>query len=150
MRYRNAFNKLWEDTLSKLSNNPEDIAQTLEREFFLRKFNREQLRMETSTGTPFKQMVAVGERFDKGSGKTERVTRFYPSYFNEVALCFKEFPIAEHFGLTVQTAMELPVNEWYEIRRLAEKLPKEKPPDPEIVALKQLVTELILMRVGGE
>ena len=140
---------MWDEELSALPNQITDISQTLERQFILRRFNKDHLKMEESSGSMINRIIGVGVRTDEQTGKIEPVSYFYPSYFRNVIQAFEHYPITKYFGLTPESAMNLPVDRWHQIRKSAELLKENQQPDNETQML-QLLKELIMIRKAGE
>lgn len=105
--------------------------------------------METSTGSTINRIIGMGERVDPETGKTDSFVNFYPSWYRHVVKSFEVYPIYKHFGLTVSDAMALPVDEWIYIRKCAEKMLENQPPDTETMLLKVL-KEFTSITRGGE
>lgn len=103
--------------------------------------------MELTTGSEFKKLVAVGERINPETGAMEKVTNFYPSYHYSVIKTFELYPVHQRFGITVKSAMELPVHEWYAIRKLVESMPPERNETEDMLI--KLVQSLTTAREGG-
>jgi hypothetical protein len=87
--------------------------------------------MEILEGSVNNRVIGVGTRFDPRTNSTQPVFDTYPSFYEGVVQAFADYPIAKYFGLTYESAMRLPVNEWYYIRDVASSLAvREKKPDP--------------------
>lgn len=130
-----------------MPNDIENIAETLERELLLKRFNKVHLKMEEISGSPINQIIGMGMRTDLASGKVESVSHFYPSYFRNVVSAFEMYPVSKYFGLTIKDAMNLPVDQWYQIRQSARELAEKELPDSNIL-LVDLIKELIAFRTG--
>jgi hypothetical protein len=138
-----------DNELAHLPNGLEDISSSLEREFILRRFNKSHLEMEINSGSPINQLIGVGERMNKDTKTKEPVYDFFPTFVNHVIRTFQLYPVAKTFGLSIDTAMALPVDQWYQIRKIAETLPPIKHVDVEAELIK-LVREVIVARGGNE
>lgn len=148
-KYRNAFQHLWDGVLSEIPNNSDDIASSLERQLTLRSFNREMLNMETNVGSTLNRVIGMGVKVNPETGKEELVTQLYPSYFDDVVRVFELYPVTDYFGLTVTTAMELPVNQWYKIRKTVLGMPQRKFHDTETELLKIIKQFMDIRTEGG-
>lgn len=105
--------------------------------------------MEINSGSPTSRLVGMGERMNKETRLREPVTDFYPTFVNHVIRTFEIFPVAKTFGLSVEKAMALPVDQWYQIRKISETLPPIKHINIEEELIK-LVREVIVSRGGNE
>lgn len=130
----------------------EDIAPSLERQLILRRFNKDHLKMEDSTGSQLNRIIGMGLRTDPDSGTTDVYTKMYPSYFRNLLQAFEVLPIASQFGLTPETAMALPVDRWYQIRKMALRIRETKAPEENKTetALLEIVKQLTIGNTGGE
>lgn len=143
---------LWDDTLSQLPNSMSDIAPTLEREILLRIFNRNMLGMGNSSGSRINRLIGVRTKVDPESGVTDDITNFYPSYERNVIHAFETYPVAQTFGLSIVDAMALPADQWYRIRKSAERVAASRPPegDNQVSQLVNLVRDVVLTRRNDE
>jgi len=139
---------VWDNVLSLLPNELDNISESLEREYILRRFNKDYLHMEMSNGSQISRIIGMGEKVDRETGKTEKLGDIYPSYFRNVVRTFEIYPIYKHFGITIDDAMAMEFDRWVMIRKAAEKLPEEKNHDVEGQLL-QIIKELSGFR-GGE
>ena len=85
----------------------------------------------------------MGLRTDQESGRSVPVTETYPSYFKMMMEAFENYPVAKYFGLTIQDAMSLPVNQWYSIRDTARRLAASVKSDNNEAQLLQLIKQLM-------
>lgn len=106
--------------------------------------------METSSGSLLNRVIGVGTKIDKDTNKEVLVTELYPSYFNEVVKTFELFPVAKYFGLTPMDVMNMPVDQWYKIRKTAFTLPENKNTDVESELLKIMKAMVNLKQEVGE
>lgn len=120
----------------------------MEREYILRRFNREQLKLEDSEGSDFNRIVGMGTRLNPETHVKEPITLSYPSYWRNVVKAFKVLPINKYFGLTPPTAMELPFDRWIQIREAAREMKKNEPPDQEHLLIK-LIESMLTSQGGG-
>lgn len=109
--------------------------------------------MEVSTGSDLNKIVGVGTRSDS-SGKTDKVTRFYPSHHREILMMFEYYPIKDYFGINVKDAMTLPIDEWYAIRKAIERIGPKQPDDsketvPLLVEIVKLLQSQLINRGEG-
>lgn len=81
-------------------------------------------------GSVINKIIGVGTRVDKRTGTVRPVFDTYPSFYENVIQAFADYPIAKYFGLTYDSAMRLPVNEWQQIKEKAMTLAvKDQKPD---------------------
>lgn len=147
-QYRDAFSELWYDKLIHLSNEVDDIAPTLERGLLLQGFNVERLGFDIGGGTPLRKFIGVNLRKDPETDKVVNASTLYPSFFRQVLRSFEYLPaLHKYFHLSVDSAMELPMDQWYMIRAEAERIagdPNKTKPDTET-----LLIELIRVISNG-
>jgi hypothetical protein len=135
--------------LTSIPNDINNIAASLERQLVLRRFNKDHLKMEISSGSDLNKIIGIGTRLNPDTGRHEPVTTFYDSYINQVVWDFSQYPIYKQFGITVKDAMELPVDYWNRIRRSAIALAVNAPEDTETTLLK-ILKEVLSKRGGDE
>ena len=133
--------------LVELPNGMDNIIQSLEREYALRKFNVEHLKMEVISGSEFERTVGVGVREDAETKTSHPIHVFYPSVINHVIQTFVLYPVAKIFGIGVDDAMALPVDYWYKIKKSAEAMPLNKHTDME-AELMDLMKQILTAKEG--
>lgn len=107
--------------------------------------------MESASGSDIQRIIGLGKRLDKKTGQSDYVTESYFSFYNHVVSAFEHYPIAQHFGLTVDDAMMMPVDRWYRIRKAGARLAEQQSTKPDLETLfMQLIKELTIARGGGE
>ncbi len=94
---------------------------------------------------PLMSLVGVGSRTEKTTGKKELVTSFYPNHYEHVVRSFEVFPIRKIFGISIDEAMRMPIDRWWRIKKLAEKMPENKHTNIESELL-ELVKKIIEVR----
>jgi hypothetical protein len=104
--------------------------------------------MEDLTGSVLNQSIGLGTRFDSHLNKAEKVTNFYNSYYRQMRLSFEMYPIAKVYGLSIDQAMAMPVDQWYEIQEAGERLAKKQGPDTETQLL-DVLKSLVQPKEGG-
>lgn len=114
----------------------------------LRRFNREAFGMKEPSKSALENLVGMGYRKDKETGKTEPVSSFHANHYEHVVKCFEIFPIHKLFGITVEQAMAMPLDRWYRLRNIVKTMPQNKNTDMELELLK-LVRQIIAVR-GAE
>lgn len=132
-----------------LSNDPKDISDNLQREYALRRFNKDALGMETAFGSPTQKVIGVGKRIDKRNGELTDVTKLHASFYSHVLTAFEYYPIFEHFGITPEDAMDMPVNRWYAIRKASAKLAEDKAQQPDTNLLLIEYLKALTKALGG-
>lgn len=133
--------------MSKSSESDGDIASDLEREFTLRRFNKDALKMDETEGSDLKRIIGVSVRRDKETGQTFPVSDAHPSHFTAVRLTFERYPVYKHYGITIADAMAMPVDQWYELKR---NIVNIEEPETELTVALQLVKQLVSLQGGGE
>lgn len=64
---------------------------------------------------------------------------------------FEYYPVFENFGITVQDAMLLPINEWVSIRKASERLGlKERYKPKELSEESQMLLKIIEQLIGAK
>lgn len=101
--------------------------------------------MEEPTGSPINRIIGMGVKTDKATGRTESISLSDPSYIRHVIMAFEHYPITKYFGLTIKDAMNLPVDQWHQIRRSAAVLAEK--PDTE-TRLLEVIKELVALQRG--
>jgi len=135
--------------LVPLPNSLEDVSHSLEREFILRRFNKDYLKMEISGGSDVMRIIGVGNRTDTKTGKTEKVTTCYPSHYREVLAMFEHYPITEYYGINIKEAMLLPIDQWYGLRKEIERIGFKPPKEDNEKLLLQILQKIIGSGEGG-
>ena len=106
--------------------------------------------METPVGSNLSKLIGVGNRVDPDTGVTKPFTKMWHSYFQNVLETFERFPVNRVFGLTPETAMQLPVDRWYAIDKMVKSLPEnDHTPKDNSSDLIKLLRDLLVNR-GGE
>jgi hypothetical protein len=128
------------NSILPLSNDPRDISENITREYALRRFNKDALGMETGFGSPIEKVIGVGKRMNPKTGELVDVTSLYFTFYKHVITDFERYPIFEHFGVTPEDAMAMPVDRWYYMRKAAARVAenKQQTPDPMLVLLEYL------------
>lgn len=102
----------------------DDIAATLERSLALRRFHLSHLKMEQAQGSILNQIIGVGNKAD-GDSQSQPVLELDYHHYKTVVAAFTRYDIPAIFGESITTAMELPVNQWYYIHKVAENFPRK-------------------------
>jgi len=123
----------------------------LSRELILRNFHKQQLDIESSTGSDLNKIIGLGQKKNPKTDKLEKVTDLYPSHLKEVLAVFEYYPVFENFGITFKDAMMLPINEWVAIRKSVEKIGlKDRYKPKEVSEESQMLLKIIEQLIGGK
>lgn len=107
--------------------------------------------METPFGSPTQRVIGVGKRADKKTGELLDVTNFHANFYSHVVSAFEHYPIFEHFGLTPEDAMAMPIDRWYHIRKISVGLAEAKANKPDAnLLLIEYIKALMTVLGGGE
>jgi len=89
----------------------------------------------------------MGSRLNPKTNQLEPVHHYWYSYLDTLLFDFEHLPhLRTTFGMTVETAMKLPVNHWRVLREKAAAMPPPKSIDSESEVIKLLLS---LIRQGG-
>lgn len=105
--------------------------------------------MEISSGSDVMRIIGVGNRTDTKSGKTDKVTTYYPSHYREVLAMFEYYPITEYYGISIKEAMLLQVDQWYSLRKEIERIGPKMPKEDNEKLLLQVLQKIIGSGEGG-
>ena len=83
------------------------------------------------------QIIGIGSRTlaDGRIVPTTDVHYDHYDHYTRVLETFNEYPIAQVLGLNVASAMELPLNQWWDIVAFAKHLKKPESDDDKILAV---------------